>query len=73
MRVYTGDFAWWDKEQTLLLISPGILQSLPAGVRLQSILGKSVTTGQDYIDQDTRGGMTAFGFSQTPTTPTGRP
>lgn len=55
-------FCWWDEEHTLLLISPQLFKLLPDGVKLLSISGQLKETGKDYIDQDTRGGMLAYGF-----------
>lgn len=34
----------------------------PNGVELTSILGEKVIKGKDYIDEDTRGGLLAFGI-----------
>lgn len=46
----------------LMLITKEELDKLPTGMELYSILGKKVVVGKDAIDEDTRGGLLAFGF-----------
>lgn len=44
------------------LITPEEFETLPDGEILLSIAGEPVTKGKDYIDQDVRGGMLAYGL-----------
>jgi hypothetical protein len=44
------------------LITPEEFETLPDGEVLLSITGGSATKGKDYIDNDTRGGMLAYGL-----------
>lgn len=59
-------FRLWSKETGLMLI-PGIrfheiISSLPAGTELFCIDGGIYTIGKDDFDDDTRGGLTAYGW-----------
>jgi len=54
-------FRFWDDK--LLLIPQSLYNRLPDGIILTSISGDVVTKGIEYIDQDTRGGMLAFGVT----------
>lgn len=47
---------------TLYLLKPAQIESLPKGTVLTSISGEQKIKGIDYIDDDTRGGFTAYGF-----------
>ena len=51
---------WWDGR--LLLISPSMLATIADGETLVCIDGTSVVKGVDKIDDDTRGGLLAYGF-----------
>jgi len=47
--------------QTITLLTPAQLAQEPPGSVLTTIDGTTVVVGQDYIDEDTRAGYTAFG------------
>ncbi len=47
----------------IYLITPEQLKKCPKGTRLYSISGESAIVGQDKIDDDTRFGHLAYGFS----------
>ena len=53
--------AWWDKEQTLWLLTPEEFKALPDGTKLVAIDGEEVIKGKDFIDDDTRFGHIAYG------------
>jgi len=53
------------KDENLWLITPEQFENLPDGTELISINGDKVVKGEDYIDQDTRGGYLAFGFPES--------
>ena len=53
--------AWWDEKKELLLLTSEELESLPIGTKLGCIDGGTYTLGTDYIDKDTRGGLTVYG------------
>lgn len=44
------------------LLTPEGVQSLPDGMTLFSINGKTKVKGKDHIDLDTRFGYTAYGY-----------
>lgn len=59
-------FRLWSKETGLMLI-PGslfreVLASLPEGTVLTPICGKPGVIGKDMFDDDTRGGLAAWGW-----------
>lgn len=58
--VFTGQR--WSKGSGLMLITPAQLASLPVGTVVTSIFGEEKIVGVDVIDNDTRGGHTAWGF-----------
>ena len=45
----------------LSLVTPAELKTLPTGTVLYDIFGVHHVVGEDDIDEDTRGGFTAFG------------
>lgn len=49
----------WDEK--LLLIPLSMYERVPNGAVLTSISGDRKVKGKDYIDNDTRGGLLAFG------------
>lgn len=51
----------WDGKG-LLLIPLHLFDKIPNGMVLTSISGEKKTKGKDYIDDDTRGGMLAYGI-----------
>ena len=50
--------------ERLWLLTPAEYEQLPDGVRVQCIDGTEAVKGTDYIDQDTRAGCIAYGFTQ---------
>lgn len=52
----------WDEESDLYLVTPYQLSLVPDGTKMHCIDGSTVIKGKDYIDADTRGGYTAYGF-----------
>lgn len=59
-------FRRWNKETGLMLI-PGalfqdVLSSLPVGTELTDILGNKQKIGDGEFDDDTRAGLTAWGW-----------
>lgn len=46
------------------LVPLWLLRALPNGTKLQSLMGTTVEVGRDYIDNDIRGGFTAFSLIQ---------
>jgi len=50
------------------LLTPEEFEALPDGTRLRCISGEYKTKGIDYIDQDTRAGLIAWGVSEEPKT-----
>ena len=55
--------AWWDKEQTLWLLTPAEFAALPDGTKLVAIDGEEVIKGSgQFIDDDTRFGHLAYGI-----------
>lgn len=53
---------WDNKEKdSLWLFTIAEYEKLPDGVKLESIVGKTVVKGLDYIDLDVRFGHIAFG------------
>lgn len=52
-------FREWDNG--LYLIPECFLEFLPNGLELKGISGGKVVVGKDYIDDDTRGGLIAYG------------
>lgn len=46
----------------IVLLTPEEFASLPNGTVVTSISERKYIKGQDYIDDDTRGGCLAFGF-----------
>lgn len=57
----------WD--DTLWLFTEAEFKRLPDGIVLTSISGDTVTKGVDYINQDTRFGLIAFGIKNPTTHP----
>lgn len=53
----------WDDEgdNTLWLLTPDEFKQLPDGIELESITGKTAIKGPDYIDDDIRFGVLAYG------------
>ena len=51
-----------DDEHNLLQITPNQFRSLPEGAELDCIDGTTAVKGKDYIDDDTRAGLLAYGF-----------
>jgi len=58
--LYAHGFARWNHD--LILMPPACLKMLDTGSMLESIMGDRACVGTDYIDLDTRGGVTAYGF-----------
>ena len=56
-------FGNWD--DSLMLMPPWALGLMATGEILTSIMGDVAIVGSDYIDTDTRGGVTAYGFEHT--------
>lgn len=50
------------------LLTPEEFEALPDGTRVKSFSGHYLVKGIDYIDQDTRGGLLAFGLADDPIT-----
>ena len=50
-----------DDGRWIHLFTPEEISELPDGTVVISIFGKTLITGRDYIDLDTRGGYSAFG------------
>ena len=48
--------------RTIVLQTPAEFSTLPNGTILYDIFGERYVKGQDYIDNDTRGGHLAFGL-----------
>ena len=65
--------AWDDRADKLWLLTPDELAIVPDGTVLVSISGTTATKGVDYIDDDTRAGLLAYGLlsSQLPPAPSG--
>lgn len=64
-------WAVWDSKpdgtgRVLMLCPLADFQNVPDGVEMESINGKKVTKGKDYIDDDTRAGLLAYGLRVTP-------
>ena len=53
-------FGNWDG--SLILLPEWVYPYIADGETLICISGETMVKGQDYIDQDTRGGWLAFGF-----------
>lgn len=53
----------WDED--LLLIPLSMFDCVPDGAVLTSIMGDKKVKGKDYIDNDTRGGLLAYGVVPT--------
>ena len=54
---------WGDENGFTLMLLPGEWhRHIPEGFQLESISGKSVVAGQDYIDDDIRFGCLAYGI-----------
>lgn len=55
-------FRKWSDEKNLYLI-PGVFYDfLPKGLKVESIMGEKKTVGTDYVDDDTRFGLLAYGI-----------
>lgn len=50
-----------DDGRVIQLITPDTLKNLDKGTKLICINGSTYTVGVDVIDDDTRGGLLAFG------------
>ena len=55
-------FRHWNKESGLLLIPIDLYDKIPDGTKLTSIDGEEKIKGKDGIDNDTRGGLLAWGL-----------
>lgn len=53
-----------DKDH-LWLLKPDELELIPDGTTLVCINGTTKVVGQDYIDNDTRGGLLAYGLRES--------
>jgi len=53
-----------DNGRVIELLTPEELSKLTDGTEVISISGKRKIIGKDYIDDDTRGGRTAWGIYQ---------
>jgi len=53
-------FRYWD--ENLMLTPEWFMPYIKAGEQLESITGEKVIKGKDPIDDDTRGGLLAYGF-----------
>jgi len=51
-------------DEDLLLIPLSLKDRLPKGLELTSIMGKKYRVGVDTIDEDTRGGLLAYGVTE---------
>ena len=58
-------FVKFSKESENYRVPLWLFRVLPNGTKLESIMGKTVEVGKDYIDNDVRGGCTAFALIQT--------
>jgi len=47
---------------TLMLLPPSELEALPDGTIVIDIWGNPCIKGKDHMDNETRGGVTAYGF-----------
>jgi hypothetical protein len=56
-----GKNAWWDKEGKFLLLQPDQLKNLPKGTVVYSINGEQALAGFRPLNDDVRGGHTAWG------------
>jgi hypothetical protein len=57
---------WWSTDQGLLLLTPAVLKEhVAVGTVLTSINNEKVIVGADYIDDDTRYGLLAYGILRT--------
>lgn len=59
-KLYAEGFGNWDGN--LILLPLWALAHMAEGEKLVCIDGSQVTVGKDHIDDETRGGMIAFGF-----------
>lgn len=57
-------FRKFSKDSTNYLIPLWLLRCLPEGTKVVSFMGKEKTVGVDYIDNDVRGGLTAYSLVQ---------
>lgn len=53
----------WDNESDLWLLTPEEFLEVPDGTVLLSISDDTAVKGKDYIDDDTRFGVLAYGLS----------
>jgi hypothetical protein len=58
----TGNFK--SEPNPLRLLTPADLYNLPEGTVLEDIVGNKVIKGVDHLDDDTRMGLTAYGFRE---------
>jgi hypothetical protein len=56
---------WDENVDPLWLLTPEEFLRVPDGLELVSIGNEVKVKGQDYIDQDTRFGMIAWGFRES--------
>ena len=54
-------FRRWSKEGSLYLIPECLHEFLPNGLKVTSIMGNTCVVGKDYIDDDSRSGLLAYG------------
>ena len=55
--------AWWDVDRAIWLVTPEEFAELEDGTVLTCIDGTTATKGVDVMDNDTRGGMMAYGVT----------
>lgn len=53
----------WDDESNLWLLTPEEFAEVPNGIVLLSISNDPKVKGKDYIDDDTRAGVLAYGLT----------
>ena len=54
-------FRWWDEKHELLLVPLKLFNQIPDGTEFTCISGEKAVKGKDPIDDDTRGGLMAYG------------
>lgn len=57
-------FRLWSKTSGVLLVPAVLWDQIPDGVELTCIDGRTVIKGKDYIDDDTRAGLLAYGIKK---------
>lgn len=61
-QAYELGFRKWDEEDNLYLIPLWLYKALPDGLEVTSIDGDKLIVGKDYLDNDIRFGVLAFGI-----------